>query len=103
MENLRLLILMLPSHCGGLVFIFLFFFYGFGGCGGGDGGCGGGMVAMVVVWFFLFVCEFGYDCGLRLKWWFRSCGCGPRGFGGCGCVATFTVTIVAERWERGEH
>ena len=64
------------------------------------------MVAMVVVWFFLFVCEFGYDCGLRLKWWFCSCGCGHRGFGGfggCGCVATFTVAIVAERCERGKH
>ena len=34
MENLRLLILMLPSHRGGLVFDF-FFLCGFGGCGGG--------------------------------------------------------------------
>ena len=95
MENLRLLILMLPSHRGGLVFDF-FFLCGFGGCGGG-------MVAVVVAWFLLFVCEFGYDCGLWLKWRFRSCGCGLCGFGGCGCVATFTVAIAAERWEKGEH
>ena len=44
------------------------------------------VVVMVVGWSFLFVCEFGYDCGLWLKWWFRSCGCRRRGFGGCGCV-----------------
>ena len=51
MENLRLLILMLPSHRGGLVFDFFFFFFfcGFGGYGGGGDG---GMLAMVVVWFF---------------------------------------------------
>ena len=62
------------------------------------------MLAMVVVWFFfLFVCEFGYDCGLRLKWWFHNCGFGRCGFGGCGCVATFTIAIATERWERGEH
>ena len=73
-----------------------------------------GLVAVVVVvmvgcwlwwWFgfFLFVCEFGYDCGLQLKWWFRNCGYGRCGFGGCGCVATFTIAIATERWERGEH
>ena len=87
---------MLPSHRGGLVLDFMYLFIYFSV----------GLVAMVVVWFFLFVCEFGYDCGLRLKWWFCSCGCGHRGFGGfggCGCVATFTVAIVAEKWERGEH
>ena len=64
-----------------VVFDFFFFFFFFVG-----------LVAVVVVvvmvvgWSFLFVCEFGYDCGLWLKWWFRSCGCRRRGFGGCGCV-----------------
>ena len=84
---------MLSSHRGGLVlgFMYLFIYFSVG------------LVAMVVVWFFLFVCEFGYDCGLRLKLWFCSCGCGHRGFGGYGCVAIFTVAIAAERWERGKH
>ena len=56
------------------------------------------MVAMVVVWFFLFVCEFGYDCGLRLKWWFRSCGCGHRGFRGCGYVRWWFFFFSFLRW-----
>ena len=79
-------------------------FCGFGGCGGGDGGCGGVLVAMdLVVWCLIFFssvglvavvimmvvcffCWFGCNCGLWLKWWFGSCGCGCGSFGGCGCV-----------------
>ena len=63
----------------GLVFDFFFFFCGFGGYGGDDGVCGGGLG-------FLFVCGFGCNYGLWLKWRFGSCGCGCHSFGGCGCV-----------------
>ena len=45
----------------------IFFFYGFGGCGGGDDVSGGGGLV------FNFVCGFGCDYGLWLKWWFNDC------------------------------
>ena len=94
---------MLPSHRGGLVLdllLLLLFCVGLVAV----------VVVMVVGWwlwwwfgFFWFVCEFGYNCGLQLKWWFRSCGCGHCGFDGYGCVATFTIAIATERWEKGEY
>ena len=59
--------------------LIFFFFCGFGGYGGDDGVCGGGLG-------FLFVCGFGCNYGLWLKWRFGSCGCGCHSFGGCGCV-----------------